>query len=89
MQAQAVTISASVTAVLNDEGSVLLDLQAGRYYSLNPVGACIWQCPREGLRQPEIERNLEQKYQVEPARARADVSRFIATLVDRGLVAWT
>lgn len=89
MDAHTVTIHSSVTAILNDEGSVLLDLQAGRYYSLNPVGACIWQCLQQGLTSSEIEVTLERKYKVDSGRARDDVDRFISTLAARGLVTCT
>lgn len=86
MQPRTVEIRPSVTAILNEEGSVLLDLQAGRYYSLNPVGACIWECIQQGHDCAAIEASLGRKYNVDADRARTDVERFISTLLARGLV---
>jgi hypothetical protein len=77
-----------VTAIIDDEGSVLLDLDASRYYSLNAIGARIWQGLQQGLGAVEIEQSLRETYGVDAARVHEDVARFMASLSERGLIVW-
>ncbi|HEX6159532.1 MAG TPA: PqqD family protein [Thermoanaerobaculia bacterium] len=68
------------------DGAVLLDLHGGRYYSLNAVGALIWQKLADGVQVPQIEATLVSELGAPPERAAADVARFVSTLAKRKLV---
>jgi hypothetical protein len=72
-------------AVLDE--TVLLEPDRGAYYRLNPVGTRVWELLASGLR--SVEDLVEQvvvEYEVEPARARADLVALLGQLTDRGLV---
>ena len=79
------TVSDSVVdAVLGDE-AVLLNVESGVYFGLDPVGTRIWELLIEGTSEQEIVGRVLDEYDVEPARARADVEAFIGALASKGL----
>jgi len=80
-----VTVSDSVVdAVLGDE-VILLNVESGLYFGLDPVGTRIWELLVEGTSEQEIVGRVLDEYDVEPERARTDVEAFIQTLASRGL----
>lgn len=74
-----------VVQVLNDE-AVLLDAKHGRYFSLNAVGARIWQLLTERLDEGSIAEQLAHEYDVSPDRALADVRSLILALSEARLI---
>jgi hypothetical protein len=67
--------------------TVVLDPDRGAYYRLNPVGTWIWELLASGSRSVEdVVGQVVREYEVEPARARADVVGLLGRLADRGLV---
>ena len=76
---------ALVSATL-DETVVLLDVEKGRYYELNPVGASIWMQIESGARVAEVCEALIAKYEVAPEACRIEVSAFLAELLRLGAV---
>ena len=65
---------------------VILSLDTKRLRGLNPVGARVWELI-DGQRSVEaIGQQIAQEFEVEPARAHADVERFAQDLLSRGLV---
>ena len=87
-QPQRVSVCPGVKAIIDPEGSVLLDIPRGRYYSLNAVGAQIWQGLEQGLSAEEIEGQLLDAYRADQDRVREDVARFLALLTESRLIAW-
>ena len=73
-----------VEAVLGDE-AVLLNVESGVYFGLDPVGTRIWELLGAGAGELEIVDRVLEEYDVEPARARADVKAFIQALAAKGL----
>jgi Coenzyme PQQ synthesis protein D (PqqD) len=66
---------------------VLLEPDRGAYYRLNPVGTRVWELLAAGpLSIDDVVERVVGEYEIEPARARADVLRLVARLADRGLV---
>lgn len=68
------------------EEAVLLDTQAGLYFGLDPVGACIWSLLAAGHSAAEICDRLEADFDVARDRLEADVDGFIADLAARRLI---
>jgi Coenzyme PQQ synthesis protein D (PqqD) len=67
--------------------TVLLHADRGAYYRLNPVGTRVWELLAAGpLSIDDVVERVVGEYEVEPARARADVMRLVGRLADRGLV---
>ena len=66
--------------------TVILDLSRGMYFSLDPVGAKIWQLLTEGTGPDAIVSNLLGQYEVAEDRLREDVNSLVDELVSRGLL---
>lgn len=75
-----------VRCMIDTDGAVLLDLKAGKYYSLNSIGARIWGKLQEGLSLSQILDHLAKTYPVEPERLQGDLSAFVRGLEEKGLV---
>lgn len=80
---------ASVCSVVNDDGAVLLDLDRGLLFSLNPIAAVIWQQLSEHRSVEEISRYLVERCGAPLDRVEADVAAFIRELSQQRLVAAT
>lgn len=75
----------AIYRIFGDE-AVILDVDAGHYYTLNASGSEIWaQCDGKNDLQ-RIADSLCGEFDVTPERAWAALSRFFADLVQAGLV---
>jgi PqqD family protein of HPr-rel-A system len=69
-----------------DGESVLLDLASGDYFGLNRVGTVVWELLAEPRAIDTIAAALEERYDVDRAKATEDIARMLARMRDRGLV---
>ena len=65
---------------------VVLNLQDGKYYGLNPVGASVWQWMDTPQSLDSLTSLLIAKYRVEESRARADLQTLLPSLLLRKLI---
>jgi len=79
-------IPAQVMSRQVGDETVILDLGSGMYFSLDPVGARIWQLLTEGHGLDGVVAALLNEYAVPEGELRQDVSSLIDELVSRGLV---
>ena len=70
---------------IGDE-TVLLDLDTEQYYSLDGIGARVWQWIVEGLAPHEIESRLIDGYDATPETIRADLASLLRQLEGAGLI---
>ena len=68
---------------------VVLDLAGDVQYSMNELGARVWEQATHGADAEEIVRALVAEYRVEENQARADVERVLGELVASGLLVQT
>jgi hypothetical protein len=68
-----------------DGEAVLLNVETGVYYGLNPLGTDIWRLISTGSTEQEICSALLGEYEVEPGRLRIDVASFLNVLREKGL----
>jgi hypothetical protein len=69
------------------EGEVVaLDEAALTYLSANESGALLWRELSRGATRDELARRLAAEFELETARAEADVDRFLTDLRERGLL---
>jgi hypothetical protein len=69
------------------EGEVIaLDSERSRYLAANPAGTLLWRALAQGSSEDRLAELLVETYDVEPARARRDVSGFVAGLREQGLL---
>jgi hypothetical protein len=67
-------------------GHVLLSVRAGAYFSLNPMASEIWQMLAKPCPVAEIFACLSDGYDVDKQTIARDVTPFLQTLVNDGLV---
>ena len=68
------------------DGGVVVNLRTNRIFELNATGMRAWELIGEGHTRVEIERRLEEEFDVEPARVRAELATLIADVAREGLV---
>jgi hypothetical protein len=82
---RAVASPEAVTCDMGD-GLVLLDIRANKYYSLNKVGAFVWDLIKSPKSLEEICSEVTKRYSVSATRCRGDVVALISSLESVGLV---
>jgi hypothetical protein len=80
------TVQQSIAAQPVGDELVLLNLESGIYYSLNPVGACVWSGLLEGKTRAEIVEDILGEFDVTREQAMADVDAFLEKLGAWGLI---
>lgn len=75
---------AVVDANLGDE-TILLNVDSGIYFGLDPVGTRIWELLVAGTSEQEIVNQVLAEYEAEPVQAQEDVKAFIQALAAKGL----
>ena len=69
-----------------EERGILLNLEDGAYFEVNPVGLAVWQrCDGKTLLE-EIVQAIAKEFRTSPDRARRDARPFIAELKRRRLL---
>ena len=81
------SVSATKDAVACEfgDGLALLNLKSNIYYSLNGVGAFIWDLIQEPRSMVDIRSAVLARYNVDPARCQADVDALLKGLAENGL----
>lgn len=69
-----------------DGESVILDLEDGIYYGLNPMGARIWKQIQEPTAVEEITEAITAEYDVDAERCREDVLSLLQDLKENKLI---
>ncbi len=65
---------------------VVLDRAGSVYLAVNAAGATLWPAIVEGATRRQLVQILLDTFDVDPARAEADVDAFVASLSERGLL---
>ncbi len=68
------------------EEVVILQLQDGIYYGLNPVGARVWALVQEPRTVEDIKASLLNEYEVEPSQCDRDLATLLSELSIRQLI---
>ena len=66
---------------------VLLNLNSGIYFGLDPVGTRIWHLLETGQTLSQVLSLLLEEYDVTEAQGRQDLERFITQMREKGLIA--
>ena len=65
---------------------VVLDLRESRYLAINRTGRALWAALAEGATRDELIESLVEDFDIDHARAAADVDAFTSELDSRGLL---
>ena len=80
------TLSPDVAFRVLEGEAVLLDLEAGKYYSMTDVATRAWEMFSEGKTVGEVREALLTEYEVEPDVLDADLDELYTDLLARGLL---
>jgi hypothetical protein len=81
------TIPTTVRATANQDGAVLLDIEQGLCFSMNAVGAKIWELLKQGYSSSAIVDCLEKECEgVTRSQLEIDVTDFLSELQSRRLI---
>ena len=80
-----VASSRQVACVVGGE-AVILHLDDGVYYSLNPVGARVWDLLQQPRTAEELIARVTEEFDVAAERCRLDVEELLSALRERALV---
>ena len=68
-----------------DGEAVILNLESGTYFGLDPVGTRIWQLLEEHGNLRVVFERMRQEFDVEPAVLETDLLRLVGEFADKGL----
>jgi hypothetical protein len=85
LAATVVATADQVSTVLDDE-TVILHLEDGVYYGLDPVGTRIWQLLQEPRPVAEIRDRIVEEFDVDPERCARDLDALLGDLAERRLI---
>jgi hypothetical protein len=83
---QRIVVNDSVVSADLDDEMVLLNIETGVYFGLDPLGARIWQLLAAGEDEDAIVQAILAEYDIDLATLRADLAEFLAMLTEKGLV---
>lgn len=75
----------TLSGKLEDE-RVMLDMDKGKYFALNPVATRIWELLDTPLSLEELCLRLQKEYEVAEEQCKADVSDHLAEMVKLGMI---
>lgn len=75
-----------VAAKVMDGEAILINLSNGIYYSMDKVGAVVWELVERNFSAEEMVAFIVSRYEVEIEKAQADVERLLQELVDENLI---
>lgn len=84
-QAKLVSSESVVCAELDGE-AVLLNIDTGLYFGLDPVGTAIWNALTAGATADEIAARVIEQFDAPADEIRSDVREFLELLSEKGLV---
>jgi len=81
-----IAVAPGVREVSSEDGAVLLDIEQGICFSLNPVGLKIWELLKQGRSLDRIIDTLEHDFPVPRDQLLSDATEFIAALEAKHLI---
>ncbi len=81
-----ITISPGVRETASEDGAVLLDIEQGICFSLNPVGLKIWRMLKEQFSLDQITDSLEEEFHTPRLELMADICQFVSQLEAKHLI---
>lgn len=79
-------LSGSVRTATNQDGGVVLDLEQGKMFRLNTLGATILEFLVRGWTEESIACEISERSRIDRALASSDVRAFLASLKTYGLL---
>ncbi len=77
--------SRTISGRLHDE-LVMMDIEQGKYFSLNPVATRIWDLLEEQMTMEEICIDLQEEYDIDKETCKNDVQSYLSEMVKLRLI---
>ena len=77
--------NSTISGRLHDE-LVMMDINKGKYFSLNPVATRIWDLLEKPMTEEEMCMILTDEYDVSPDQCKREVNELLSELADLSLV---
>ena len=81
-----ILIPAGIRETTSQDGAVLLDIEQGICFSLNPVGLKIWELLKQGQSIDKVTDTLANEFPVSKQQILADTQEFISALEAKHLI---
>ncbi len=75
-----------LTFNLLDNEVVMMNLERGEYYGLNPIGSRIWELLAEATTLENLINKLTEEFDVSFEQCQTDSEEFINDLIEKGLI---
>src|SRR5258708_18422735 len=79
-------ISSGVRSTRNEDGGIVLDIDHGQMFRLNPVGALILESLGKGRTEAEIAQEIARQYNTSEETVLPDVREFLRSLEEHKIV---
>jgi Coenzyme PQQ synthesis protein D (PqqD) len=79
-------VSSGVRTTRNEDGGIVLDIDHGQVFRLNPVGSLILESLGKGWSEIEIAKEISRRYSISEETAVADVGEFLESLEEHDLI---
>ena len=79
-------VSKGVRSTRNEDGGLVLDIDQGKVFGLNGIGALIFERLREQENESQIIKEISQQFDISVETVRADLVDFLSSLEEQGLV---
>ena len=66
--------------------AVILNLESGIYFGMNPLGARIWELIQHPVKVSDVQRQLLREYDIQPVDCQKDLMKFLETLLVQKLI---
>ena len=84
--AEDIVIAPGVRETASEDGAVLLDIEQGICFSLNPVGLKIWELLKKRYSVDQVADALAQDFPVPRSQLRSDIVEFLQALEAKRLI---
>ena len=81
-----ITIASGVRETASEDGAVLLDIEQGICFSLNPVGLKIWRMLKQQFSLDQMADSLEEEFHTPRPELLADICQFVRQLEAKRLI---
>jgi hypothetical protein len=81
-----ITIASGVRETASEDGAVLLDIQQGICFSLNPVGLRVWTMLKQQFSLDQMADSLQQEFHAPRLELVADICEFVRQLEAKRLI---
>jgi hypothetical protein len=84
----AMIVSPDIRWSRTGDGGLLLDIKTSKYYSLNSIGAIIWEGLATGSTLDEIAGKLHEQFRAPREQVQSDLTEFVQSLERRGVITY-